>query len=536
IACVRTMMAGGPAKSASANKIIKADTVTVEEESNPPLLLQIVSLSPGSILFSLWSAPPYDVVMKLYIFNVTNPEQFLRGEEKLNVVEVGPYAYKEMLTNNNATFNDDGTVTYIPKRVFVVDLENSIGDPKIDRVVVPNIPLLGIQSFLENSSFFTNMGFSAISSTLGSQPILNLTIDEYMWGYEDKLVTVANKFLPKWIDFGTFGILERLISRDNSNNITILVDPKKASSQYKNLLSEEEQVAEFHIVKWNGSPGLKEWGFQQTEDGRSLNTTKKCQLVEGAYDGTVFPKKMKKNSTITLFRKAFCRPVHLEFVEEAYTGQGFKSYNYKMKDNMFASPQKNPDNECYCVNGKCPDKGLQNIAPCYYDMPVVLSQPHFLNVDPTILDTVVGMHPNDTKHSSIAKVQPDLGVPLDESTLKIQVNLGIGNTRFNYKTRPFNNLTVPLFWIELTCNELPSLVYFLLTLIIYVLPVAMEVLTYLLLLVGLAMISGAALLTLYFSKNIMPQSLNIASEYAPVPTSIITIPSQYFNKELRICK
>lgn len=68
----------------------------------------------------------------------------------------------------------------------------------------------GIQSFLIDSSFLTNMGFSAVALSLGSEATLNLTVDEFLWGYEDKLVTVANQFLPNWIDFGTFGLLERV--------------------------------------------------------------------------------------------------------------------------------------------------------------------------------------------------------------------------------------------------------------------------------------------------------------------------------------
>ncbi|KAJ8935840.1 hypothetical protein NQ314_012618, partial [Rhamnusium bicolor] len=444
------------------------------------------------------------------------------------------FLLREILTNNNATFNDDGTVTYSPRREFIVDLANSVGDAKIDRIIVPNVPLIGIQSFLSDSSFISNMGFSAISTTLGSQAMLNLTVDEYLWGYEDKLVTVANRFLPNWIDFGKFGILERLMNRDNTNEITISVDPTKRSSKYDYLLTQEEQMSQFHIVNWNGSPGLKEWGFVQPQDDESSNNTKRCQLVEGAFDGTVFPREMRENRSLTLFRKAFCRPVHLEFIEKTTTSQGFKSFNYKLKDNMFASPEENPDNECYCYKGKCPEKGLQTVAPCYYDIPIVLSQPHFFNVAPEILETINGLSPNEAVHGSIAKVQPDIGVPLDESTLKIQVNLGVGKTKFNTKTRPFNDLTIPLFWIDLTCRDLPSLIWFLVTLITSVLPLAQEVLMYLLLLVGLAMISGAALLTLFFTKTVVPRSLSIASEYSPIP--LISIPSQYFKSERRICK
>lgn len=308
--------------------------------------------------------------------------------------------------------------------------------------------------------------------------------------------------------------------------------PGKKPSKFDYLLSQEELMSLYHIVEWNGSPGLKEWGYVENVDNTTEKTTKKCELVEGAFDGTIFPRPMRKHRNLFLFRKAFCRPVELEFIDEGYTKQGFRSYNYKMSKKMFASPEVNPDNECYCFKGTCPAKGLQTIAPCYYDMPIVLSQPHFLNADPEILDTVIGLSPDEDTHASVAKLQPDLGVPLDESTLKIQVNLGMGETRFNSRTKPFNHLTVPLFWIDLTCYELPSLVSFLLRLTVDYLPIGENILVYFLGLVGLAMISGAALLTLFFSKNVVPR-LSIAHDYSPVP--LIQLPSQYFKeKELRI--
>lgn len=318
-----------------------------------------------------------------------------------------------------------------------------------------------------------------------------------------------------------------MISRDNGNEVTISLEPEKKPSRYGNLLSNAELMAPYHIVTWNGEEGLAEWGYDPSNE--AVETTKKCQLVEGCYDGTIYPRPMKKNTSITMFRKAFCRPVVLEFEEESYTKQGFRSYNYKMPKNMFASPEINPDNECYCSNGNCPHKGLQDIGACYYGIPILLSQPHFINSPPEIINSVNGLNPDEEKHASVAKMQPDLGVPLDESALRIQVNLGVGETKFNTKTRPFNNLTIPIMWIDLNCAELPSFVVLLLRLVIDILPVAQKILVYLVGLIGLALISGAALLTLFFTKTIIPRSMSIVSDYSPIP--LITIPAQYFKEK-----
>lgn len=49
----------------------------------------------GSFLFNVWENPPLDVFLKVYIFNITNADAFLSGEEKkLKVTEVGPYVYQ----------------------------------------------------------------------------------------------------------------------------------------------------------------------------------------------------------------------------------------------------------------------------------------------------------------------------------------------------------------------------------------------------------------------------------------------------------
>ena len=40
------------------------------------------------------------------------------------------------------TWNDNGTLSYVPKRTVVYIPEKSVGNPEIDLVSVPNIPML----------------------------------------------------------------------------------------------------------------------------------------------------------------------------------------------------------------------------------------------------------------------------------------------------------------------------------------------------------------------------------------------------------
>lgn len=58
-------------------------------------LFQHFSIEPEKFLFKLWKDPPIGVMIKFYIFNVTNAEDFLSGkDERLKVEEIGPYLYK----------------------------------------------------------------------------------------------------------------------------------------------------------------------------------------------------------------------------------------------------------------------------------------------------------------------------------------------------------------------------------------------------------------------------------------------------------
>lgn len=49
----------------------------------------------GSFAFNLWKEPPVKVYIKVFIFNITNAEEFLNKKDtRLKVKEVGPYVYR----------------------------------------------------------------------------------------------------------------------------------------------------------------------------------------------------------------------------------------------------------------------------------------------------------------------------------------------------------------------------------------------------------------------------------------------------------
>lgn len=117
---------------------------------------------------------------------------------------------REFLEHKNATFNENGTLSYVPSRYTVPLPERSVGDPHKDIVIAANLPLLGISSAANKISPFASLAVSSIVKTTNSQPILNLTVHDFLWGYEDNLVRLANTILPNYITFERFGLMERV--------------------------------------------------------------------------------------------------------------------------------------------------------------------------------------------------------------------------------------------------------------------------------------------------------------------------------------
>lgn len=183
----------------------------------------------GSFLFYLWEKPPLPVIMQVYIFNITNAEAFLSGtDKKLKVVEIGPYVYqwvslwsvlwivklilvcREILENKNATFHENGTLSFVPSRYSIPMPERSIGDPHKDVIVAANLPLIGFSNVAAKHSTLAAISFSTLAKSTNSKPLLNLTVHDYLWGYTDNLIKFARTVLPDYVDFDKFGLMDRV--------------------------------------------------------------------------------------------------------------------------------------------------------------------------------------------------------------------------------------------------------------------------------------------------------------------------------------
>lgn len=130
---------------------------------------------------------------------------------------------------------------------------------------------------------------------------------------------------------------------------------------------------------------------------------------------------------------------------------GLPSYYYKGNMNIFTS-----DTQHYCVpkslvvdhiNGTVDISSTLNGNPPLYG-----SFAHFIKGDEKLFEHFEGLSPDESLHSSYAYIQPRIGL-LIKGGLRYQLNIRV--TRFNNHYKKFDNLILPLIWLEYTLDELP---------------------------------------------------------------------------------
>jgi scavenger receptor class B, member 1 len=70
--------------------------------------------------------------------------------------------------------------------------------------------LQGVASRLSDQSFFVQIGFSTLVNYVDSQPFDHVSVKEYLWGYEDPIVRLANLAYSDVVTFRQLGLLDRV--------------------------------------------------------------------------------------------------------------------------------------------------------------------------------------------------------------------------------------------------------------------------------------------------------------------------------------
>lgn len=70
---------------------------------------------------------------------------------------------------------------------------------------------------MSHQPYLSRMAFNLLAKQIDAKPMVTIDAHNYMWGYEDTLLTLGHTFMPSWIQFDTMGLLDRVSWNFNKN-------------------------------------------------------------------------------------------------------------------------------------------------------------------------------------------------------------------------------------------------------------------------------------------------------------------------------
>ncbi|KAB1255697.1 Scavenger receptor class B member 1 [Camelus dromedarius] len=428
-----------------------ASVTRVELCPFPGASLLNVRIDPNSISFNMWKEIPVPFYLSVYFFDIVNPSEILQGRKpqehiweeadegrwELGKVEGDGLGFgvltaavarqqedREFRHKSNITFNDNDTVSFLEYRSYQFQPHKSRG-LESDYIVMPNILVLAAALMMENGPISLKLIMTLAFSTLGERAFMNRTVSEIMWGYEDPLLHLINKYFPSMFPFkGKFGLFAEL-NNSNSGLFTVFTGVQNFSR--------------IHLVdKWNGVSKVNFWHSDQ------------CNMINGT-SGQMWAPFMTPESSLEFYSPDACRSMKLVYKEEGVF-EGIPTFRFVAPNTLFANGTVYPPNEGFCP---CMESGIQNVSTCRFnqlrgekeqrDAPLFLSHPHFYNADPVLAEAVSGLHPNPEEHSLFLDIHPVTGIPMNCS-VKLQLNLYIKSVKGIGQTGKIEPVVLPLLW------------------------------------------------------------------------------------------
>lgn len=384
-------------------------------------------LAEGSILHEVLSSEMEGGRFKIYLLNITNADRFMSGEdEKLKLEEIGPFTYVEYRTHDLLEMDSKANVMrYTPRMRSVFIPEESLARPEDVEVTVPNIPMLSASAMLRKSPYLVRSLFTFLAQQMGSEPIVTMSVEKYLWGYQDPVLSVANRFVPGLVHFNTTGVMDRLYDK---------------SMEYKMALGTADND-KFSIKSVKVLRKLKVFNSEDlTESTTTFNDT---------YEGMAYPPKITTTTPINIYRVGICKSFAMEFSGRKTSEYGPNAFIYKFGNGTLV-------NEKLCDStGYCP-YGILDMSSCFFGLPLGVTQGHFLGADPKLFERIEGLVPDPEKHTSTIVIEPKIGLTL-ETSLSIQVNIVLGDVSYNPRIKRFSDMVLPIAHFKIKQPNLPEI-------------------------------------------------------------------------------
>ncbi|KAM7538651.1 hypothetical protein Aperf_G00000047243 [Anoplocephala perfoliata] len=388
-----------------------------------------VKLQNESATFKSWKSKSSASKFIAYFYNLTNPYQVLAGDRpNLNVV--GPYVYwqeDEKLNISWTTIDDLPAISYYKRSTYKFDPELSVGNPKSDRIISANLPILAL-SAASNAGRGPGATTIELIKFLTSPEIFTTqSVNGFLWGYVDSTMSLCNTFYPQTCPSDRIGLL---INSNNTVKGPFIIDAgiKNASN-----------TGNFFSI--TGKRSLSIWS---TERANEIHGTDGSRLAYG----------IKLSDPREVFATLLCQPIKLT----AKNISRPKTFDQLEVMEMDLVTNTRTAEETYCpvrASGPaCPPKGFFDISQCAVtgdvSPPVFASLPYFFDFSKNITGGPKSVHNNDQIRNEFRLLaEPKTGIVV-EAHLRLQINAHI--QRSAHMTDLYRNISDPMYlpiaWFE----------------------------------------------------------------------------------------
>lgn len=161
-----------------------------------------------------WKNPDPEILLNVYIFNITNSAEFISGaDKKLKLQEIGPITFQEVLEHSDVEFHpENSTMSYTVTRRLVFKESANIKGILNQTVTVPNIASLSGCTYVAESFFLRN-SYNALLILYQTQPVVTTTIYNYFYNLSDPVLEFTKSIVPFLVPTTDTGILSNVRSK-----------------------------------------------------------------------------------------------------------------------------------------------------------------------------------------------------------------------------------------------------------------------------------------------------------------------------------
>nr|XP_018916083.1 PREDICTED: sensory neuron membrane protein 1-like [Bemisia tabaci] len=381
-----------------------------------------------------WERAPIPLEFKVYLFNVTNPNEAAKGA-KIHLQQVGPYVYDEWKSKANITdYPKEDAVTFHMLNTFVFDANKSGGLTGDELIYVPHVLIVGLASAIlrmnPESIGYLDM---AIPFLFGdpSTVFVPVTVRDLL--FDGLPVNCNETHFAQAIFCNEFQKNPGFVRKDEQTFLFSIFGARNGTPdpimfKVNRGLRNPQLVGE--VMEYNRSKAQKVW------------SAAKCNEIRGT-DSTILPSFVTKDG-FDVFAADFCRVISSKFVREL-DYKGIPAYEYTVD---FGDPADS-EKHCYCTSYEtCLKKNTIDLTLCA-GVPFVVSMPHFYLSDPEYVNAVGGLSPRKEEHEVVFVVEPMSGTPT-MAKRRVQFNIILSRNSEIALLHDLNEKQVilPLFWVD----------------------------------------------------------------------------------------